>query len=326
MNYQCKSCGGNVVFDPETQRMYCESCGSFDTEDRVGDASLTVCASCGGEIAVTDDVSSSRCPYCGNFLVFDPRVSGEFKPREIMPFFISRKAAAETLRSEYKRRVFAPADFLSDSKFKGMTGKYVPFFMYDFDTDTEFEGTGNKVRTWISGNREYKETSYFRLVRKVRIPFCHVPADASPLDDETMDNLEPFPYDKLQEFDPKFMSGFYGFIYDAPANTYEPRIKARLTADIKSYLSDSYSGFSSVRTEKLNTDFRTGDEKYVLFPVWEYQYQYKDKTYGFFINGVTGKMIGEIPVVTSKVIGFSAVFFALTYVILTAILNILRLI
>lgn len=326
MNFQCKSCGGNVVFDPESQRMYCESCGSYDTEDRVGDASLTVCASCGGEIAITDNVSSDRCPYCGNFLVFDPRVRDEFEPHRILPFTVSRKAAIETLRKVFKRRTFAPSDFLADASLKGLKGQYVPFFLYDYDTDTDFEGTGNKVRTWISGNKEYTETSYFKLIRKMRIPFRGVPADASPLDDVTMDTLEPFPYDKLQSFDPKFMSGFYGFIYDAPASTYEPRIKARMSSDIKSFLSDSYSGFSSVRTESLNTEYSSENEEYVLFPIWEYQYKYRDKVYDFFINGVTGKVLGKIPVVVGKVIGYSVAFMGLVYVILMALYNILELV
>ncbi len=326
MNFQCKGCGGNVVFDPETQRMYCESCGSYDTEDKVGDTSVTVCASCGGEIAITDNVSADRCPYCGNFLVFDPRVEGELKPRKILPFMVSRKKAVETLRTTLKRRIFAPVDFLGDATFKEFKGMYVPFFMYDYDTDTVFSGTGNKVRTWVSGNKEYTETSYFRLERKMRIPFRHVPADASPLDDQTMDELEPFPYDKMQGFDPKLMSGFYGYIYDAPSETYEPRIQHRLTEDINSYLSQSYSEYSSVRTEKRNTDFVSRDEEYVLLPVWQYPYKFKDKSYECFVNGVTGKVIGKAPVAAGKVIGYSAVFVGLAYVILSAIWTILELV
>ena len=42
------------------------------------------------------------------------------------------------MRDNFKTRVFAPTDFLSEARLNGMSGEYVPFWMYDYDTYTTF--------------------------------------------------------------------------------------------------------------------------------------------------------------------------------------------
>ncbi|MCR5310374.1 MAG: hypothetical protein K6E32_03005 [Lachnospiraceae bacterium] len=318
MNFQCKNCGGNMVFEPKSGKMFCQYCKSFDSETKTGDRSVTVCASCGGEISIDTNVSSSQCPYCGNFLVFDERLENNLEPKEILPFSITKEMAEETLKKVFKKRTFAPVGFFGKESFKNLKGDYVPFFLYDYNTVTEFDGTGTKSRSWISGDKEYTETSYYHLIRKMRAGFSKVPADASYFDDQKMDTLEPFPYDRLKQFDPKYMSGFYGYIFDAPASSYEPRVKGRISGAVSRLLSESYAEFNGVRADVNETDFGLAKSEYVLMPVWEYEYQYKDRTYLCYVNGVTGKAVGEVPVSKKKVVGYSLFFGTVVWLLIQA--------
>ena len=326
MNFQCKNCGGNAVFEPKSGKMFCQYCGSYDSERKTGDRSVNVCASCGGEISVETNVSSSKCPYCGNYLVFDERIEDNYEPKEILPFSVTREMAEETLKNTFKRRTFAPSGFFSKESFKSIKGDYVPFFLYDYNTLTEFDGTGTQSRSWISGNKEYTETSYYRIRRKMRADFSKIPADASYFDDNQMDLLEPFPYDKFKDFDPKYMSGFYGYIFDAPASSYEQRVKGRISGAVSRLLSDSYAEYNGVRADVCETNFDLRKDEYVLMPVWEYEYKYKDQTYNFYINGVTGKAVGTVPVSKKKVFGYSLFFGAMMWLIAQAGLFILEVI
>lgn len=50
-------------------------------------------------------------------------------------------------------------------------------------------------------------------------------------------------------------------------------------------------------------------------PVWKYDYSYKGTPYPFFINGQTGKLVGQAPVDAGRVWSFAAIVAAVCLVI-----------
>ena len=50
MFYRCKSCGGNVIYDPKKKAMVCESCGNGGEPDLISQEKKHVCNNCGAEI------------------------------------------------------------------------------------------------------------------------------------------------------------------------------------------------------------------------------------------------------------------------------------
>ncbi len=68
----------------------------------------------------------------------------------------------------------------------------------------------SKIRTWRSGNYEYTETSLYQVERDATIDFEKLPVDASiAMPDEAMDLIEPYDYKALEDFQTKYMSGFF---------------------------------------------------------------------------------------------------------------------
>lgn len=295
-----------MVWSPENDAMYCPYCDGKDCETQSGNDSLTSCASCGGEIIINDLASSSRCPYCGNYLVFDSRVTDKYKPDSIIPFKISKKAAVEAMDKEFAKRTFAPTSFLSEKTLESMNGFYVPFFMYDYDVLSEYEGTGTKVKSWSSGNYDYTETSYYDVRRKMTVSYDNVPVDASyAMDDSTMDLMEPFDYKKLCEFDPKYLSGFFGEVYNDTADAFEERAKFKVSSSVTSFMRNSLSSYSSLRSTVDKTTLTSGKIDYSLLPIWLYVYKYAGKLYRFYVNGQNGKVVGKTPVSLLKVFAYS---------------------
>lgn len=309
MNFQCKSCGGNVIYSPAKKRMFCPFCDGEDTEEVKGDDSLIVCASCGGELTINELTSSSRCPYCNNYIVFDKRVSGEYKPEFIMPFIVSKEEAVEAMQKEFKKRTFAPISFLHEKTLVGMNGFYVPFFLYDYDVSAKLYGTAKKVKHWSSGNYDYTETSIYRIEREFEAVYDNIPADASyAMDDKTMDLLEPFDYKKMKKFDPKFMSGFFGEVYNDKPESFEVRAKSKVSESADSILNESVTGYTSFSREFQNIEARHNRTDYALLPVWVYEYHFAGRTYKFFVNGQSGKVIGKTPVSLMKVLLYGISF------------------
>ncbi len=180
MIYKCVNCGGNVVFDPQSGHMKCLSCGGSDCEQSIPSETPMICPSCGSQITYRNEYGSAgKCPACGTFLIRDDFVVYPYGPDMILPFKFSKHLAEEKLKEEFGKKLFLPADFLSTKTLEKLRGVYVPFWIYDFDSNVDYTAIGTKVRTWTSGDRRYTETSYFDVYRKLHIKYNGIPVDAS---------------------------------------------------------------------------------------------------------------------------------------------------
>lgn len=311
MIYKCKNCGGNAVYEPGRGRMYCPHCESEDSEEKIQGGTLTQCINCGAPLETKDYTSASQCGHCGCYIVFSERVEGVYEPHMLLPFHINKKAAVQALNREFSRRLFTPSDFLSEKSLEKMEGIYVPFWLYDYQACYDFTGEGVRIRTWTAGNTEYTERSYFEVVRKMDVEFDKVPVDASyAMEDGIMDLMEPYDYGQLRGFDPKYMSGFYGEVYNQPAAELEGRAKEKSRSASEELLQGSIQGYNTVRPIHRNLDLRKRGDHYALMPVWQYVYRYKGKEYQYHVNGQTGKVIGITPVSMEKVLSYSVSVFA----------------
>lgn len=318
MIFQCKNCGGNVIYSPEKKGMYCPFCDSEHSEQRrdtAGDP--RICPNCGGEVPVEEHTSATRCPYCDNYIILNERVEGSFAPDLIIPFQHSREMVKKLMREKFAKCTFAPTDFLSEARLNTMEGDYVPFWLYDYDVNYYYRGEGKKIRVWVTGETEYTETSIFDIYRDVDVSFQKIPADASQkMPDDIMDLMEPYQYDQLQPFSPEFMSGFMGEKYNMPAEAIEDRAKRKMETDTAALVKQSVTGYGSVADKEKNLKINRRKASYGLLPVWKYGYRYRDKDYPFYINGQTAKIVGKVPVSAGKVWAYGATLWA----VLTAIL------
>ncbi len=301
MYFRCKNCGGNAVYSPDKHNMFCPFCESENSEELANGTSpeMTICPNCSGEVAVEQHTSATQCPYCDSYLIFNERVEGEYLPNLILPFQLGKEKCKQSIRERFKKNLFAPTDFLSEVRLNSMQGIYVPYWLYDYDTKCSFAGEGTKVKSWRSGNTEYTETSHYAINRELDIKFDKIPVDASEaMPDQVMDLMEPYNYAQMIEFDPKFMSGFYAEKYNIPSDTLEVRAKEKMTQDAEAMLKESYAGYNTVRVVSKNVNVKDSQVGYGLLPVWKYMYTYNGQEYPFYVNGQTGKIVGEAP--TSK--------------------------
>lgn len=308
MIFKCRNCGGGIVYEPGRRKMYCPHCESIDSETMMRGGSVTHCANCGAPLAVGQYTSADKCGHCGSSIIFDERIEGVYEPHLILPFQINKDKAVEALGREFYKRTFTPSSFLSEKSLESMKGVYVPFWMYDYRAHYHFNGQGTKVRSWQSGNMRYVETSYYQIVRQMEADFDKIPVDASfVMDDGEMDLMEPYQYQELEDFQPKYMSGFSGEVYNQGAPELEGRAQVKARNASEEMMQQSLAGYSTITpgSKQLNLD-RYGI-RYALMPVWIYLYQYRGKTYRFHVNGQTGKVVGKTPVSKGKVLlyGFS---------------------
>lgn len=311
MQFKCVNCGGNVVYDPKNGNMLCASCNSVNSEEIVKQGDSYSCPSCGGKLKVNEFTSATKCEYCGAYNIIDEKITYPYGPDLVLPFRFTKDQATELLRKEFKDKLFCPNDFLSQRTLENLEGDYVPFWMYSYATHAVWDGIGTKVRTWISGNTEYTETSKYQVYREMNINFKQIPVDASiKMPDNIMDIMEPYEYDQLERFEPKYMSGFEAETYNQTPDVLEPRAKQKAENDTAAWLQSSMKGYDSLTPSRREVLHRPTAREFAMMPVWKYVYRYHRKDYEYYINGQTGKVYGKLPKSAGKIIFSGTALFA----------------
>lgn len=313
MIFKCQNCGGNVVYSPERHKMFCPYCESEESQEvKTSDGEpMQICPDCGGEIPLKEHTSATQCPYCNNFLILDERMAGEYMPKVVIPFQLGKETCKNSLREKFRKNVFTPTDFLSEARLDSLEGDYVPFWLYDYDINVDYQAEGTRVRSWTSGNMRYTETSYYDVRRNLDVAFQDIPVDASvEMPDDVMDLMEPYDYKQMIQFDPKYLSGFRAERYNMSAVQAESRAKYKMTEDTNALLKAQVTGYSSVKTQRNDIRIQNAKQTFGLLPVWRYLYRYAGREYPFYVNGQTGKIVGTPPVSGKKVLAYAGTLWA----------------
>ncbi|WP_059042708.1 TFIIB-type zinc ribbon-containing protein [Paenibacillus rubinfantis] len=325
IEYKCPNCGSGMTFDSTTGMLSCPSCGRKDNIEQIPDplkqqvfAEDEVreyhCESCGAVIVTEPETSATTCSFCGSAVVLSDRLTGKLAPQRVIPFAISKEEAMAAFKKWCRKGLLTPRGFMTADRIQGITGMYVPFWLYDLLNNVDVRGQGTKVRSYRRGEYQYTETDYYEFYRRIRLNYVRLPIDASAkMDDQLMDKLEPFPYDQLKTFKTPYLAGYIAEKYNYTSEQLTPRAREKTMPYIESYISSTVSEYTTVSYAGKQIDTIVKRADYSLLPVWMVYYNYKGKQYTFAMNGQTGKVVGKPPLSKGKMAawfaGVSAVSF-----------------
>ena len=203
------------------------------------------CKNCGADIIVQKNTTSTRCVYCRSYSIIKNRLTGVYKPSSIIPFKVVKEDAIQAFKDICKKRPLIPKDFSDINNIQDMEGLYVPFFLYDLENDCYLLANCTKVRSWVSGDYRYTETSYYKAERGGNLVYKDVPNDASVrFDDKIMNAIEPFDYSKMVDFETSYLSGYLAEKYDVKMVDAYKNVLERVKTDSKNYLQKDMRGYS----------------------------------------------------------------------------------
>ncbi|MBO4409097.1 MAG: hypothetical protein J5786_07480 [Clostridiales bacterium] len=251
------------------------------------------CNSCGGKILADLNTSATFCPFCGSPAIVKKSITGEFKPDYIIPFKITREQAENTFIGWAKGGRYTPFNFVSQENIAKITGLYVPFWLYDFTTDFDLEGTAEK--NYSLGDYSYHEV--YQISRKGHYEWKKIPFDGETrIEDKLMEAIEPYKYGDLKDFDYKYLQGFFADRYDQSPEDLKVRVDKRFNKYMNDVRNSLFKGYSSHKIKRDDTKIHKPEAKYALLPIWFLSYKYLGKYYYFAINGQTGEVAGTLPV------------------------------
>lgn len=325
--YKCPCCGGAIEFNSATQSMACPYCGtefdiatlqSFDQElqQEMGGDNMhwattggtgwyqgeqeslrsLCCNSCGGEVVVDATTAATECPFCGNPVMIPSQLSGALRPNLLIPFQVDKEAAKAALRNHYKGKRLLPKVFKDENHIDEIKGIYVPFWLYDTDTQASVRYKATTTRSWSDSSYIYTETCYYMVRRGGYVGFEKVPVDGSTkMQDELMESIEPFDCTKAVPFHTAYLSGFLADKYDVDSATSIQRANERIKRSTEDAFRTTVQGYTTVIPEASSVSFHNGNANYALYPVWLLNTTWNGQKYTFAVNGQTGKIAGDLP-------------------------------
>lgn len=336
LDNKCPNCSASIKFDIKKQLWHCEYCESdFKLEDlnkRKTNASSDennkiresievdeyTCKNCGAKVMADENTASTFCVYCGNSTILKNKLTGVYAPDYIIPFKNTKDEIINNFKNLQKGRPLMPKLFNNPKNIEKITGLYVPFWLFDININGQAEFRGEKVSSWQSGDYRYTKTDTYNLIRSADIDFIKIPTDGSSrFDNDLMESLEPFEYDKLEKYNHAYLSGFLAEKYDVDDKDAQTialeRSKNSTISEMRSSCV-SYSGVS-LKTDNLNNSIKSTN--YCLLPIWMLNIKFNNKMYTFAMNGQTGKMVGNIPIHKGKAVLMWVLVFIITFIVLT---------
>lgn len=270
------------------------------------------CPNCGATITFSPGTKTLRCPFCGAAIVVQATAAAAnvAVARYVLPFKLDKDASAERLRSWLGGSFFAPGDLKNRSSFERGQGTYVPFWRFDADASSNWEGEVSQTQT-RRVQRAFTNSDGSKETRMVDEQYqTWHPRSGSHqghhrawvtgsqgLTQVEADKLMPFPEEGMMTYADDLLAGFSAEepgIDEAGAwASGEPRIRA---------MERDACAKEVERLTRAETTLSNRQSAVCYLPVWLYNYRYKGARFRVLVNGFTGEVVGDRPVSRAKVI------------------------
>ena len=334
-NFPCSGCGADLQFSPGEGKLECPYCGtvnaieapvldgsgrsSSDVPTEVVEYDLNAalrnapmgwasevtefeCKNCSAVTTVETHVTATICAFCGTTqLEVQPVAKEDFiRPESLLPFAIEEDTARSGFKVWVKSLWFRPNDLKRLAKLDGLKGLYVPVFTFDMKSYSEWQAEAGfhyyvSVPDGKGGTRRERRTRWEWRSGDVRLDFDDWLVSASTgLSQELFEGIMPFDTHQLVPYDTRYLAGFIAERYQRDLAESWALGESGMDANIGSAIVNDIPGdtYRNLRSETKKWDKTF---KHCLVPVWISAYRYKEKTFHYVVNGVTGTRHGTAP-------------------------------
>jgi DNA-directed RNA polymerase subunit RPC12/RpoP len=332
--FPCPGCKAQLHFNPRQQQMVCEYCGTSVSIDKgtaqvkeldlkaqlmqTGEATAMIeqqvykCTRCGSETAFVSETPTFVCGFC-NFEVVNPVAykTRIIQPSGIIPFKVDKQQSAAIFKKWLGKGWFAPGDLSQFARADALQGMYLPFWTYDAQTYSEWNGYGGRhyyvtvEDKDANGNtitREEQRTEWIYRSGTYENFFDDILVGGSDeIAPGEYSGILPYNLQELVNFNDSYLSGFKADVYDISVQDGYANAQKIMDRSIYDACTD-LCAIDTYRDVEVSTTYSNQTYKHILLPIWVCSYLYKSKRYHFLVNGQTGKIHGRKPVSAAKVV------------------------
>ena len=301
MIIKCASCGGEIRYDIAAGKLVCGHCGAPYEAPENGpgkqmDVQVLRCESCGAEIFTNGETDvTALCSFCGSTNILKKRLENIRRPDGIIPFKITREQCAGLYRKRVRRTPLTPG---GGSDIAGsFRAIYMPFWRYTVKIDAWGEihkHVGSKRDGLFSDySIETYEVFSCRMRGETTGPFHDA---SSAFNDDISEAIGDVDFRDAVPFEPAYLNGFYAD-------------RADLTEPDTAEQMKNQTGQKLAMDMGINRQVPVtlSEGELVYFPVWCMRRDYGGRTYNVAVNGVTGKVVTNMPVSKAGLLSLIAV-------------------
>lgn len=321
--YKCPNCGGEAMFEPNSQKMKCLYCGSLFEIDNLtiakeheleellssGDVwdetDVYQCKTCGAKEIISKQEVNIKCSFCGTSNIIKSEELPGIKPQGVTPFKLDKAKASEIAVRWAKKKFYAPRNFKKSVKAENIHGIYNPVFTFDAQTFSTYNGTlgKNYTRTNYRDGKMVSrvETRYFKIKGSQDLLFDDLLVQASTtLPSQIVNEIAPFPTKEAVSYQSELLRGYSANTYNKSGQECWKECKNLMHKRIENAILKRYDYDIKVSLN-IDTKYMNEKYKYILVPIYVGHYNYKQKLYNFYVNGFNGRIGGKTPVSKVKV-------------------------
>lgn len=302
MNKSCKNCAGRLIYDIQKNGLLCETCGTlfsvndyenlskdsesevvFNKDDEFLDVNIYACSACGAEISVTDTEVSTFCIYCGNPTLLFSRIGKMRRPDSILPFTVTKEKALKLVTERLHQGCFIPKE-IKNIQSEQLRSIYIPYYVSHVEYDSSILFCASQ-----------KDNPY--RLRSAYASMPNVTTDASKvIDNELSQRIEPYPLEKLEDFNENYLVGHYADMPDMQIEDAKEIAKSQARDAYNRSIAESIEGAPKpvIVAERYRAEIYD-PLKIVLLPAWFLTIRYQDQPYTLIVNGQTGKVVAGLP-------------------------------
>jgi predicted RNA-binding Zn-ribbon protein involved in translation (DUF1610 family) len=335
----CPACGAKTEWNPGKQALVCPFCGTatpveqapdseevreidlatalreVDEQDRGWQAQKrsVKCQSCQAVSVFDAHRVAQNCEFCGSpALVPYEEIRSPVRPQGLLPFQVSSVQVRESIRKWYESLWFAPGELKRKALTDQMKGVYLPFWTFDAHVSCRWTAESGTYYYTTGTSRDSQGRTVQRQVRNTRWSpasghlthfFDDEPIPATRgVHARLLSGIQPFPTrDQLVPYDPKYISGFVVEHYQMVLLDAAKQARDSMRAQLRAMCAGEVPG-DTHRNLVIYPVWSGETFKHILLPVWLLTYVYGRKSYQVAVNGYTGKMSGEYPKSTWKIL------------------------
>ena len=313
---KCPHCGAEFAFDPKSQLVHCDYCGSdfnpTELKENIKGAKVDefegkafMCTQCGATLLTFDETAITFCSYCGSQNMIEEKMMKVNSPNYIIPFSITKDQCIANYKKKVAGFLFCPSYMKSELVLNKIRGIYMPYGIYKLGHNGMCRNHG---QTYSHRMGDYVYYNDYSINADVDVTYDGLSYDllSKFYDDYSMSI--PFNFKKVENFNSNYLSGFYADTKDVDESVYLNDALYAANTDTTRLMSKTHAYRShGCYSPHVNLDVK--DVKTGMFPVYFLAIHDKKKEHLHYavINGQTGKVAADLPIDFFKYILFSLV-------------------
>lgn len=337
----CPTCGAPSSFDPVSQTIRCARCGNSSLAavavgelHRAEGEAFTVealrqaergwgaprrvlgCSQCGAELVVDPSALTTTCPLCASNKVAladgDPNT---VRPGYLLPFQLKSDGLATPVKRWLRGGWMHPSTLSSLAKVDAFVGIYTPYWVFDADAHARYRcevGTEHTSTSKDANGHRRTETTVTWAWKEGQIDTSFsgvVVPGTNALSRRLVTRLHPsFDLGGLVPYRPELLAGFQAQAFDISLPDAWESGRAEIRDRVRRQCIGHANG-DRVRNMSLNCSLDHERWRYVLLPFYVGAYRFNGQPYQVMVNGQTGDIDGQKPVLWLRVYTVMALVF-----------------